>query len=118
MDTNQIDKVRQEVVEILFDLGKLRVFHIITNPEEMNKMPSRVYWADLRSQRQYGPFSSLHHAMQHYEWMARGNIQDPLPDERPDALVIHVDFNQKERIKFPIPGIVDAPRPPPKRRMW
>lgn len=85
--------------ELIFELGRLQVFHYPTPEAKANKAsPTEVYWQDTLSRYTYGPFPSTYEAMSHYTWV--------VANQKPGATsadVIHVDFVRKKRLVFEVP---------------
>lgn len=81
---------------MLFQLGNLQVYHF-QSPEEIARQdaPKQVFWQDVASRHTYGPFDTIHHAMNHYTWLiamqktdARGSVGN----------VVYIDFIKKKRV--------------------
>lgn len=88
------------VPELIFELGKLQVFHYPTLQQiEDNLNPSNVFWQDTVSRHTYGPFVSIYVAMTHYTWMVKNQNQS----EKPNADVVYIDFSTKKRIIYELP---------------
>jgi hypothetical protein len=83
--------------ELIFELGKLQVFHYPTPEEKASKAaPSKVFWQDSVSRHTYGPFPDTYHAMTHYTWL----VSQQKSEANQDGNVIYMDFVMKRRIKF------------------
>lgn len=89
--------------ELLFQLGKLRVYHFPTMDDLVNNNPpNSVFWTDLSSGYTYGPFPSIYEAMQNYTWHVH-NQHANKESEGKEADIIYVDFVKKRRIIFEVP---------------
>lgn len=101
----------------IFQLGSLLVFWRPTTIDLLDgRAPYGVFWTDIRSGNQYGPFANTYEGMRHYTWfvsMQLPNIHKQaklLTEElnKPSAPVIHVNFNSKQIVKYSLPGEDDV----------
>lgn len=84
---------------LLFELGRLQVFHYPTDDEiKFKTVPRQVYWQDKESKNTYGPFASTHSAMTHYTWLAGSERVTTASHKIDDTNVIKVDFVARVRI--------------------
>ncbi len=100
------DKPSNNVAELIFQLGRLQVYHYPTETDiKTNVNPTAVYWRDMLSNCPYGPFPSIYSAMQHYTHIVRMNQikKDKKNIDKKDAELIHVDFITKKRVIYALP---------------
>jgi len=87
--------------ELIFELGKLQVFHYPTTADkDAGLRPKEVFWQDTVARNTYGPFPSIYDAMCHYTWIVA--TQKRLDGPNP-ANVVYVDFSKKKRIIYDVP---------------
>jgi hypothetical protein len=90
--------------KLLFELGRLQVFHFPTPEEELaGGLPKAVFWQDIVAKNTYGPFNSIHAAMTHYTWVVSNQKKQEADKLKPDAQIIYVDFVNKSRIRYEVP---------------
>jgi hypothetical protein len=90
--------------ELIFQLGKLQVFHHPSPEEKAAGITSKmVFWQNTQSGYTYGPFDSVYHTMNHYTWLVAQQKKAEEDEKKSDAQVIYVDFTMKKRIGFDIP---------------
>lgn len=90
---------------LLFELGRIQVFHFPTPEDEAaGLLPKEVFWQDIGSKNTYGPFASVHAAMNHYAWTVANQRKQEADSLKPDAQIIYVDFVNKKRINYHISG--------------
>ncbi len=92
------------IPELIFELGRLQVFHYPTLDDIANNLnPTDVYWQDKVSKHTYGPFTSVYMAMMHYSWLAAESSKKIGELEGKAAEIIHVDVIKKKRITYSVP---------------
>lgn len=76
-------------------------FHLITTEENTlatKPHPYEVYWQSKRQKTVYGPFASVHSAMEHFTLTVAMHKQAQVEVVPLPANVIEVDFKNRQRI--------------------
>lgn len=99
MEPNKAGKIALALFKLDSDS---EFFHLITTEDSLKTEkpePYEIYWQSVAHKTVYGPFTTIHNAMQHYTWTIATRKQEALTAAKvPGPNVIQVDFKARKRI--------------------